>query len=134
MKKTFKQQFWKIARWFAIIFLFMFTARLLYGYALPGISGNSYYSDNFFSSIDNLRKNYASEKSFIKTDIAKQADFASSEKYEKIATVKSKSSAFDKDAATVRSVTKDFEGIVQYEQNTGSKGSRDMHLLIGKLQ
>jgi uncharacterized protein YfcZ (UPF0381/DUF406 family) len=126
-----KQRFWKIARWFVALFFFMLICRLIYGYVATDIIANSDYAGDFFSSVENLRKNYASEKGYSKPDVSRQASIASSQKYEKTATVRTKSTAFDKDAAAIKSTTKDFEGVIQYEQNTGNKGSREIHLLIG---
>jgi hypothetical protein len=45
--------------------------------------------------------------------------------------VKSKSSQFETDENSIKTVTKNFEGVIQYEQNSGNKGSRELHLLIG---
>ena len=104
----------------------------MYGYVSTELTfGNDDYSRDFFSSVENLRKNYASEKKFKKQDVGQQANFASSHKYEKTATVKSKSSHFEKDVTHIKSTTKNFEGIIQYEQNQGNKGDQEIHLLIG---
>ena len=109
----------------------MLICRLIYGYVATDIIANSDYAGDFFSSVENLRKNYASEKGYSKPDVGRQASIASSQKYEKTATVRTKSAAFDKDATTIKNTTKDFEGVIQYEQNTGNKGYREIHLLIG---
>jgi hypothetical protein len=126
-----KQRFWKIARWFIALFFFMLICRLIYGYVATDIIASSDYASDFFSSVENIRKNYASEKKLSRTDVGVQANIASSQKYEKTATVKTKSTQFDKDAVTIKNTTKDFEGVIQYEQNTGNKGTREIHLLIG---
>jgi hypothetical protein len=63
--------------------------------------------------------------------VAQQASFAASQKYDKTATVKSKTSQFDSDVAGVKTLATSFAGVIQYEQNTGNKGSRELHLLIG---
>ncbi len=131
MKQSFKQRFVKIVKWGASIFFLMLVFRLLYGYLAPGTAaGNDYVSD-FFGSVDNLRKNYASEKKFMKQDVAQEASFAASQKYDKTATVKSKTTQFDKDVAGVKTLATSFNGVIQYEQNTGNKGNRELHLLIG---
>lgn len=126
-----KQRFWKIARWFIALFFFMLICRLIYGYVATDIIASSDYASDFFSSVEKLRKNYASEKGYSKPDVGRQASFAASQKYEKTATVRTKSTAFDKDASAIKNTTKDFEGVIQYEQNTGNKGYREIHLLIG---
>ena len=130
MKHTFGQRFFKTVRWFTILFIAMFLFRLMYGYLPADISKNNDYSENFFSSVENLRRNYASEK-FLKANVTGQSDFASSQKYEKTATIKSKTSQFDEDVAAIKSATKNYEGVIQYEKNTGNTGSREIHLLIG---
>jgi hypothetical protein len=56
---------------------------------------------------------------------------ATSQKYEKTATVKSKTAGFEKDEAATRAATRRFSGVIQYEQSLGNKGSRELHLLIG---
>ncbi len=132
MKHTFKQRFWKYGKWFGGLFFVMLIFRLMYGYVSTELTfGDDDYSRDFFSSVDNLRKNYASEKKFQKQDVGQQASFASSQKYEKTATVKSKSSHFEKDVKNIKITTGNFEGIIQYEQNTGNKGNQEIHLLIG---
>ncbi|SIO39500.1 DUF4349 domain-containing protein [Chitinophaga niabensis] len=121
-----KQRFWKIARWFIVLFFFMFICRLIYGYVATDIIASSDNAGDFFSSVENLRKNYASEN-----NVSRQASFAASQKYEKTATVRTKTSQFEKDLNEIKNKTKSFDGIIQYEQNTGNKGNREIHLLIG---
>ncbi|GAA3952101.1 DUF4349 domain-containing protein [Chitinophaga oryziterrae] len=131
MKQTFKQRFWKFGRWFIGLFFLMLIFRLIYGYVATDVKSGNDYSNNFFSSVANLRKNYASEKQIMKQDVAQQANIASSQKYEKTATVVSKTSQFEKDLDSIKKVTANFEGVIQYEQNTGNKGNRQIQLLIG---
>jgi hypothetical protein len=116
---------------YRIILMLLF--RLIYGYVITDMSAGNDYSNNFFSSVENLRKNYASDNNIMKmkTDVAQQANIASAQKYEKTATVKSKTSQFEKDVADIKRMTALFAGVIQYEQNTGNKGSRQMHWLIG---
>lgn len=131
MTQTFKQRFWKIGRWFIGLFFLMLIFRLIYGYVATDVKSGNDYSNNFFSSVGNLRKNYASDKQIMKHDVAQQANIASSQKYEKTATVVSKTSQFEKDLDSIKKVTTNFEGVIQYEQNTGNKGNRQIQLLIG---
>lgn len=130
MQLTFKQRFGKHVKWFAIIFFAMLAFRLIYGYLSPGSKFGLDYADDFFSGL-NVRKNYASEKKYYKEAPGQPPSLGSSQKYEKTATVKSKSSQFEKDAALIKTTTKNYEGIIQYEQVTGNKGKRETHLLIG---
>jgi hypothetical protein len=131
MKQGFKQRFSRIIQLFGGLFFLMLAFRLLYGYLAPGTAAGNDYTSDFFGSVDNLRKNYASEKKFMKQDVAQQASFAASQKYDKTATVKSKTTQFDKDAAGVKTLAGNFNGVIQYEQNTGNKGNRELHLLVG---
>ncbi len=131
MKSTFKQRFWKFALRFFFVFLAMFVFRFIYGYVADNNANGDDGYGSFFSNIENLRKNYASEKKFMKGDVAQQVDYASGQKYEKTASVKSKTSQFDKDVSAVKDQTKGFEGVIQYEKNTGNNGYREIHLSIG---
>lgn len=130
MTTTFRKRFWRLTKWFIALFIVLFIFRLVYGY----FATDSYtpdYSGNFFSSVENLRKNYASEKIISKTNVQQQASAASNQKYEKTATVKSKTSDFEADEANIRKTTKQLNAVIQYEQNLGNKGNRELHLLIG---
>ena len=130
MPSAYSQRFRALIKWLALPFLLLFLCRLLYGY-LATDTGTRYESNqDFFSNVENLRKNYASEQIVFNNTLQK-ADIASSQKYEKTATIKSKTSGFEKDEADTRAAARRFNGIIQYEQNLGNKGSRELHLLIG---
>ena len=133
MKQTFRQRLWKTGRWFIALFFLMLLFRLIYGYAITDMTSGNDYSSNFFSSVDNLRKNYASDNNVMKmkTDVAAQASVATAQKYEKTATVKSKTTQFEKDVDDIKKMTAAFAGVIQYEENTGNKGNRQIHWLIG---
>ncbi|NTV47519.1 MAG: hypothetical protein HGB11_13600, partial [Chlorobiales bacterium] len=127
-----KTRFWKTGRWFTGLFVLLFLFRLLYGYVETDTTVNNDYSENFFSSIDNLRKNYASEKIVMKgSNVQLAASIASSQKYEKTASLKIKTSEFESDEKLVKEKSKAFNAVIQYEQNLGQKGNRQIHLLIG---
>lgn len=135
MSKRFK----KISLSLLAIFVLMFGFRLLYGYWATDADRNSGLgSDDFFSSVENLRRNYASEKSFkkgstigINADVQQQANMASSQKYEKTATMRTRTAQFEKEERDIRQIIKQHQAIVQYERNSGNKGARQLHLLIG---
>ena len=114
-----------------VLFLAMFFFRLAYGYATVSSSNSYDYMNDFFSSLSNVRKNYATEKKVKSGDVAQQASRAEGQKYEKTATIKSKTSEFGKEEKAIKETTKKFSGVIQYEQNTGNKGSRELHLMIG---
>ncbi|SFC53215.1 DUF4349 domain-containing protein [Flavobacterium phragmitis] len=134
MGKSFKTRFWILSKWSVSIFILLFAFRLLYGYVASDSTSRNDYSDNFFSSIDNLRKNYASEKIAMKADVKTASpsnNLASNQKFEKTASIKTKTSEFDKDQNLIKAKTKSYNAIIQYEQSLGQKGNRQIHLLIG---
>lgn len=131
MTTTFKTRYWKISKWFIAFFVFLFVFRLIYGYTVTDKTTVTDYSDNFFSNIDNLRKNYASEKMGMKGDVLAASNMASNQKYEKTASIKTKTSEFEKDEKLLKDKSKTFNSVIQYEQALGQKGRRQIHLLIG---
>lgn len=134
MQINFKTRFWNISKWFGGLFVLLFLFRLLYGYLVIDNNQSNDYSDNFFSSIDNLRKNYASEKVSPYGgvgDVQVAATTASNQKFEKTASIKTKSSEFEQDEKLLKSKTKAYKAVIQYEQNLGQKKNRQIHLLIG---
>jgi hypothetical protein len=131
MTTNFKTRFWKTSKWFGGLFILLFVFRLIYGYVATDTNNGSDYSDNFFSSIDNLRKNYASEKIAMKGDVQVSQNIATNQKFEKTASIKTKTSEFDKDEIQLKAKTKAYNAVIQYEQNLGQKGNRQIHLLIG---
>jgi hypothetical protein len=131
MTTTFKTRFWKTSKWFALLFVLLFVFRLIYGYVVSVNNTANEYSGNFFSSIDNLRKNYASEKIAMKGDVQVASNIASNQKYEKTASIKTKTAEFENDEKRVKEKSKSFSAVIQYEQSIGQKGNREIHLLIG---
>jgi Domain of unknown function (DUF4349) len=132
MKNNFKNRFWKLFVWSSFSFLVLFTFRLVYGYLETDVTHTGGEHNNFFGSLENTRKNYASEKKMMNnTNVQEQANIASSQKFEKTASLQTKSSEFEKDEKNIKSKTKEFNAVIQYEQNLGQKGSRQVHLLIG---
>lgn len=64
---TTQHRIWAISRWFLLLFVLMFVFRLLYGYWATNADQSSKLDQaDFFSTLDNVRRNYASEKSFKK--------------------------------------------------------------------
>ncbi|MGI4872901.1 MAG: DUF4349 domain-containing protein [Janthinobacterium lividum] len=79
-----------------------------------------------------MRKNYASEKfGAAKNDVQVSANVASNQKFEKTASVKAKTSEFAQDEQLIKEKTQAYKAVIQYEQNLGQKGNRQIHLLIG---
>lgn len=145
MKITFKGKIWKITLIILCGFVVLFVFRLIYGYtSTSGIREDSYISDFFEDGM--TKRNYASssykmEKSGFKGEASSQKyepapEAASNEidinqKYEKTATVKSKTNHFADDKTTLGNKIKDFNAIIQFEQISGNKGNRSWHLSIG---
>lgn len=128
---TLQSRFWYTSKWFAAVFISLFIFRLLYGYvAIDKVSSYEEVSD-YFSHLGEVRKNYASEKFKMKQEVQTASTQASNQKFEKTASIKSKSSEFEKDDKEIKARTKDFNAVIQYEQNLGQKGERQIHLLIG---
>jgi len=127
---NFKARFWKLFGWSSLVFVALFAFRLGYGYLETDTYQTGGHNNEFFNSLENTRKNYASEKK-MNTNVQEQANMASSQKFEKTASVQTKSSEFEKDEKLIRTKTKDYNAVIQYEQNLGQKGSRQVHLLIG---
>jgi hypothetical protein len=131
MENNFKLRFWQGGKWLLGLFLLLFIFRLFYGYVAADTSRIGDSSSDFFGSLGSVRKNYASEKSSPKIDISQANAVASSQKFEKTAALKSKSSEFEQDEKLTKARAKSFNAVIQYEQNLGQKGSRQLHLLIG---
>lgn len=137
MASPLKKKMWNIGKWYLIGFFIMFLLRLLYGYYNPNNTGESEtVFDDFFSSVENLHRNYASEKLASKdAPSANYQDatpiFFTDQKYEKTASLKSKTSQFDADNTNIRTLVKSAEAIIQYEQMQGLEGNKELHLMIG---
>lgn len=131
---TAKQKFRRIAIAFIALFVVMYLFRILYGYTYKGFHGDETSSNGFLSGIVKQRKNYASEKikSYAPSD-AVAPGISGNQKYEKIANVRSKSSHFTEDEKLLHSTVKRFDAIVQYQQESGNRGNREIQLLIGVL-
>lgn len=128
----------KIILWLAGLFLLMFGCRLAYGYLNPGkaldgqivnIAVGSGNGEDYSVS----RKNYASEKIKQSGPAAPEGPSGSgqTQKYEKVASLRSQSSRFSEDESQLKTAVKNFGAIIQFEQNTGNAGYRTLHLIIG---
>ncbi|MFM9911578.1 MAG: DUF4349 domain-containing protein [Chitinophagaceae bacterium] len=131
MNPIFKKRFWQLSKWFGLFFFLLFVFRIFYGYIVTDTGNTGDVGTDFFGSIGNLRKNYASEKMGNGGDIQQRASNASNQKYEKTASVRTKSSEFESDEKKIKQQASSLSAIIQYEQNLGNKGNRELHLLIG---
>ena len=139
-QKPFKKRFKKTVIILASAFVLMLALRILYGYMFSDLRSTVYADREEYSSFGETKKNYASEKTSYKestkTEVAEgnqniPAEPGADIKYEKTATLKSKSKQFDKDEEAIRGTVKRFKAVIQYEQKTGNKGNRELRLLIG---
>ncbi len=136
MDSKFKSKYSRYFKWGLVAFLPLFLFRIAYGYLETDTNNSLNSSGNFFGQIENLRKNYASEKGKTIPEPSfesqgSKTDFASNQKYEKTASLISKTSSFDEEITGLNRLTKAYKAVVQYEKNEGRKGSRELHLLIG---
>src|SRR6218665_1854364 len=98
---------------------------------------------DYLNFIESVKKNYASSKWSRKSESALSekgggggaavpAQMQTGEqKFEKIASLKSKTDQFEKDEKHIREQVKKFEALIQYEHNEGNPGNRQLHLSIG---
>jgi hypothetical protein len=131
MPKNRRSRIVRTAGWFAVLFVLLFAFRLLYGFFGAKNPDETYaIGYDYFGSLTNLRKNYATENQQKMASIQVEDPF-STQKYEKTATVSSGTAHFDDDDSLIRKLTNSFEGTIQYEKSLGKKGSRELHLSIG---
>lgn len=117
---------------FLLVFLVMFLFRFLYGYMYKSTTPEEQGGDDFLSGIVRQRKNYASEKTkAYPAPQGGQAMISTSQKYEKVANVRSRSTDFTEDEKQMHGTIRKFDAIVQYQQESGNRGNREIQLLIG---
>ena len=114
------------------LFFLLFFGRLIYSYRYQTSdnAGFAGISSPAFSDQGSMRKNYASEKS-LKEPVAAaptNTQGASTQKYEKTATLNARTDDFERDETTLRQTSTAFGAIIQYEQRTGNPGHRNLHL------
>jgi len=129
MDTKFKKRFRKLLGIFLIGFVVLFVFRLIYGYNksvdhLPRPT-------QFFESISNIKRNYASKKYEVKSSNATQSPVKVDQKYEKVAEIRTKSTEFEEQEKETRGKVEKYKGLIQFEQKSGNKGYRKLDLLIG---
>lgn len=123
MKTYLKKRFKKLVTILLLGFVVLFIFRLIYGYTIT--PKGSISATEFFQSITNRKKNYATKK--YKGQSAVKVD----QKYEKVAEVSTKSSAFDNEEKQARNQVEKYKALIQFEQKRGNTGHRKLNLLIG---
>lgn len=129
MKQNFRKRFRKLVFILLSGFLVFFIFRLMYGYTKT-IDDNPSQTQ-FFQSISNIKKNYASKKYKVKSASTTLSPVKVDQKYEKVAEVSTKSTEFDEEEKQARSEVDKYEALIQFEQKSGNKGYRKLNLLIG---
>ncbi len=140
-----RKRIFRIVKLFLLGFVVLYSFRLIYGYSDSSSKGNEEYEyiSDFFDNMesgDMLKRNYASTRYSKSESKGKEISDAvssaplpqgSEQKFEKIASLKSKTAEFEKDEKNIRAYVKKFNSLIQYEHNEGNPGSRQLHLSIG---
>lgn len=137
-KSNFKE---KVVKGFLILlagFFLFFFIHFIYSF-LRDYSSNQSNNYNISSSINfdfaNDIKNYATRsKKQGKTaqyNENTQNKTSLEQKYEKIASISSKTEKFDEDEKKIKDAIKKYDALIQFEQNSGVKGSRYLNMSIG---
>lgn len=126
---SFRKVLWSLIALFIVLFL----ARLGYGYSKSQVIESDYSGASYFENQSDLRKNYASEKSKGEPSAAPPppGSAQAAQKYEKTATLNSRTDDFESDEKGIRQTSDAFRAIIQYEQKNGNPGNRTLHLMIG---
>ncbi len=102
-----------------------------YGRQQPQLNMNQTTGESYESF---SKSNYASYKRVIQKEggINPQT-ITVDQKYEKVATIRNEAADFDKSDKELREAIKKHNAVIQYEQNSGLKGSRFLNMTIGVL-
>ena len=134
-----KQRIRKGLLYLVMGFVVMFLGRLTYGYLAPAeqaaLDAESALSSAVRTSIaaryDGFTKNnYASDKLTVQRGDTPQT-ISVDQKYEKIASVVSKTNAFEEDEKAVRELTGKYSALIQFEKSSGLPGRLSVELAIG---
>lgn len=117
-------------------FVLMFLLRLAY---LLFISNVTYSESNLMNEASNLRYSGASEMKFASVNNYATFDYSLipnsqaliQQKYEKVATLSTKSNEFEKEQKEIDKVIKQNKALVQFNQLSGLKGNRLLEMTLG---
>lgn len=133
MKKTIL----KSIKFLALGFALLFVLRVAYGFLnYPTRTNTNWQLDNqqntsLLNNISQSKRNYASKKIIRQSNSGVKAPMSVDQKYEKIASVSSRTTHFEQSENRARKLIKDFNALIQFEQKSGLKGGRYLHLAIG---
>jgi hypothetical protein len=139
MKTLFKTRLIRTIAALILGFLVLFLFRFIYGYTTGLTELQEQEFSGIFNDVESMKKNYASDNYKFKramdaTNLAastQSQQFDVNQKYEKTATVRTRTKQFEKDEKDVRATIKKFNSIVQFEKNAGRTGNRSIYFLIG---
>lgn len=129
MEQGFKKKLKKLIFWLIIIFATLFIFRLIYGYTKTFNEVPN--QTQFFDNISSSKRNYASKKYEVKPSNTHQSATKVDQKYEKIAEIRTKSSNFEEEEKASRTMIKEMDALIQFEQKSGNEGYRKLNLAIG---
>ena len=129
MKPEFKKRLKKVIAILLLLFVVLFTFRLIYGYTKTFDDTPNH--SQFFSDISSSRKNYASKEYKVKHNNQNQSSIKVDQKYEKVAEIKTKSTKFEEEEKSSRSAIEKYNALIQFEQKSGNNGYRNLNLIIG---
>ncbi len=130
MNSSTRTTFRKLIRYGLLLFFVLFIFRFIHGYLYVPVNYNSSESYGLLNAFSSGNRNYASTKYKAKS-VSSSMPATVDQKYEKIAEIGTKSSAFEDDEKNTRQKIKDFDALIQYEQKSGNKGSQVLNLMIG---
>lgn len=116
---------------FGVGFLILFIFRFIYGFKDYPTQSQYRPQQQFSGNVFDYRvSNIASSKLAVKGDIP-SATYSVDQKYQKIATLESRTNQFTEDEKTIRNLVKKYNALIQFEQSTGLPKTRVLHLAIG---
>ncbi len=123
MRKSIK----KVISILALVFVTLFVYKLIYGEKTTATT--PIILNEISEHTVDLRRNYASKK--YQTNTPQNSPIKVDQKYEKIATIDTKSNKYDFEEQLIRKQIKDFDALIQFEENKGNLGNRKLNLHIG---
>ena len=135
----------RLAFYFICGFIALFIFRLVYGYVATDTqnSGSYDYISDFFDGNSEMKRNYASDKyenttttkEYVKSENQESSPgiqhIMGEQKFEKIASMQTRTEQFEKDEKTVRDNVTKYHALIQYEHNEGNAPYRQVHFSIG---
>lgn len=140
MKTLFKTRLIRTIAALILGFFILFLFRFIYGYTTGLSELQEEEFSSLFGDLESAKKNYASDSYKFQRAPLSTADGGASthvqqidvnQKYEKTATVRTRTKQFEDDERRTRAAIKKFNSIIQFEKNAGRKGNRSIFFLVG---